>query len=169
MPAAAVPRTMGDFILYYYAKLVIAPSAGEAANYRFIMDRYKRLKTGEILMSDYDREIQKLAQQPGTCVFCGVRADTVPVEVIPRDLGGRIGVHNLVHACGRCAKSKGDQNLVEWWCDTLGRDKDELPRIPAGLFLKLAYERHTVAFGLKRKYENIRQIWPAEAVEPTVR
>ena len=159
MPSRAVPRTVGNFILYYYAKLVIAPSAGEPDNYRFIMDRYKRLKSGEIQMSDYDREIQKLAQQPGTCVFCGEQGRTVPTEVLPRRLGGPLGIHNLVHACPECATSKGDKDLLVWWCDELGRDKDELPRIPAGLFLKLAYERHMVGFKLKAPCEDIRHIW----------
>ncbi len=159
MPPRAVPRTVGDFILYYYAKLVIAVSAGEACNYRFIIDRYKRLKSGEINMSDYDREILKLAQQPGICVFCGKQCKTAPVEVIPRALGGPVGIHNLVHACPQCAASKDGKDLLTWWCADLGRDKDDLPRIPAGLFLKIAFEHHTVAFSLNRRCNDIREIW----------
>ncbi len=159
MPPPAVPRTIRDFILYYYAKLVIAPSAGQSSNYRFVMDRYRRLRKGEIRMSDYDREIQRLAQQPGVCVFCGARGKTVPTEVVPRSLGGPIGIHNLVHACRECASSKAEKDLIAWWCDELGRDKDELPRIAAGLFLKLAYERHEVGFNLDRECDDIRGIW----------
>lgn len=159
MPSRAVPRTVGDFILYYYAKLVIAPSAGEAENYRFIMDRYKRLKSDEIRMSDYDREIRHLAQQPGRCVFCGSNGETVPTEVVPHHLDGPVGIHNLVHACRKCSSSKQGKDLLAWWCDELGRDKDELPRIPAGLFLKLAHERHTVGFSLGRKCNDIRELW----------
>jgi hypothetical protein len=162
MPSRAVSKTIGDYILYYYAKLVIAASAGEAGNYRFIIDRYKRLKNGEIQMSDYDREIQKIAQQPGVCVFCGKQSATVPVEVVPRRLGGPIGIHNLVHGCSQCASSKEDKDLLAWWCDDLGQNKDELPRIPAGLFLKIAYERHTVAFTLKNYCDDIRKIWAME-------
>ncbi len=159
MPSRAVPRTVGDYILYYYAKLVIAVSAGEEGNYRFIIDRYRRLKNGEIQMSDYDREIQKLAQQPGVCVFCGRQCKTVLVEVVPRRLGGPVGIHNLVHACAQCAASKADKDLLAWWCNDLGRDKDELPRVPAGLFLKMARERHTVGFALKNHCDDIRDIW----------
>ncbi len=88
MPSKAVPRTIGDFILYYYAKLVIATSSGESGNYRFIIDRYKRLKSAEIQMSDYDREIQKLAQQPDLCAFCGKVGHTTVVELVPRCFGG---------------------------------------------------------------------------------
>ena len=163
MPSRAVPRVVGDFILYYYAKLVIAPSSGQEGNYRFIIDRYKRLRSGEIQMSDYDCEIQKLAQQPGVCVFCGRRCDTVLTEVVPRQLGGPIGIHNLVHACPQCSASKGEKDLLNWWCDDLGRDKDELPRIPAGLFLKICYERHTVSFALNQPCHDIRDISHGES------
>jgi len=159
MPSRAVPRTIGDFILYYYAKLVIAPSAGQAGNYRFIIDRYKKLKSGEIQMSYYDREIQKLAQQPGICVFCQTQGETYTTEVVPKKLGGPVGIHNLVYACKQCCESKKDKDLLEWWCNELGKDKDDLPRIPAGLFLKLAYEKHTIEFGLKKPCHDIREIW----------
>jgi hypothetical protein len=161
MPSRAVPKRIGDFILYYYAKLVIAPSSGEPKNYRFIIDRYKRLKSGEIQMSEYDREIQKLAQQPGTCVFCRRTGETVLTEVIPRRLGGPIGIHNLVYACNGCAQSKGDKDLLAWWCDELGHDKDDLPRIPAGLFLKMAYEMRSLRFELGSPCEDIRNLWGA--------
>jgi hypothetical protein len=139
---------------------VIAPSAREPRNYRFIIDRYKRLKGGEIRVSGYHREIQKLGQQPGRCVFCEKLTRTVPTEVIPRHPGGPVGIHNTVHACAAWAKSKGDQELVRWWRKDLGRDKDELPRIPAGLFLKLAYEHHSVSFSLEEYCDNIRDLWP---------
>ncbi len=151
MPPHSVPSTVRDLIFYYYAKLVIAPSSGEAGNYRFIIDRYKRLRDDEIHMSDYDREIQHLAQQPGRCCFCSRPGSTSPVEVVPRGLGGPVGIHNLVHACAGCAASKGDKHPLRWWVDELGRDKDEFPRIPAGLYLKLCYERHAVEFTLNRR------------------
>jgi hypothetical protein len=162
LPSAVVPKRIRDFILYYYAKLVIAPSSGHKGNYKFIIDRYKRLVSGEISMSDYDREIQKLAQQPGTCVFCNSPKGNVVVEVIPRRLGGPIGLQNAVYACEACAKSKSEMDLLEWWCVRLGRDKDELPRVPAGLFLKMAYERHAIEFTLKRGCNDIRELWPEE-------
>ncbi len=146
MPPRSVPRTVRDFVLYYYAKLVIAPAAGQRGNYRFIIDRYKRLKTGEIRMSDYDREIQKMAREEGVCAFCGAAGRTLPTPVVPRSLGGPVGVHNLVQACPACSESRDEKDLLAWWCDDLGRDKDELPRVPAALFLKLAYEKDAVEF-----------------------
>jgi hypothetical protein len=159
MPSRSVPRRVEDFILYYYAKLVIAPSAGQTENYRFIIDRYKRLKSGEIRMSDYDREIQHLARQRGLCAFCGNFGGDLVTEVVPRCLGGPVGIENLVYACGACATSKGDLAFLEWWCGKLGRDKDELPRIPAGLFLKMTWERHQVDFTLGWPCHDILDIW----------
>jgi hypothetical protein len=71
VPAPFVPKRVEDFIFYYYAKLVIAPSSGFKKNYRFIVDTYKRLKVGEIRMSDYDRELLHLSQQSDSCAYCG--------------------------------------------------------------------------------------------------
>jgi hypothetical protein len=159
LPPPVVPKRIREFILYYYAKLVIAPSSGQKENYKFIIDRYKRLVSGEINMSDYDREIQKLAQQPGICVFCNSPKGNVVVELIPRQLGGPIGIQNTVYACEACAKSKSELDLLEWWCVHLGRNKDELPRVPAGLFLKMAYERHAIAFTLRRRCNDIKELW----------
>jgi len=159
MPPRWVPKKARDLIFYYYAKLVIAPSAGQPDNYRFIMDRYRRLREGEIQMSDYDREIAKLAQLQGVCSFCGARGDTIPTQLIPRALGGPVGIHNLVHACRACSASKADGHPLKWWCDELGRDKDDFPRVPAGLYLKLAYERRAVAFKLDSPCDDIRNLW----------
>ena len=50
-------KTVRDVIYYYYAKLVIAPSAGLKDNYGFIIDRFKALKAGKVSISDYDREL----------------------------------------------------------------------------------------------------------------
>lgn len=165
MPAQFIPRRIEDFIYYYYAKLVIAPSAGMAGNYQFVVDRYKRLKSGEIHMSDYDRELLMLANASDSCTYCGTKTDrAVPSEVVPRALGGPIGVHNLVMACPTCARSKEGRDLVEWWTKALGRNKDELPRVPAGLYLKIAYETHKVNFTLNVKCSDIGQILPLLSV-----
>lgn len=161
MPPAAIPRTVRDFIFYYYAKLVVAPSAGFVNNYGFIMDVYRRLKRGEMRMSDYDRELTTKSHDPSLCAFCGRVGPTTTVSIVPSWRGGPVGLHNLVYACLSCAESKDDKDLLSWWCDELGRDKDDIPRALAGLFLKLAYEKHTVEFTLDRPCRDIREIWDA--------
>jgi len=159
MPSHAVPRRVRDFILYYYAKLVIAPSAGQRGNYQFIIDRYKKLRAGEARMSDYDHELDRADAQRGVCAFCGSYGGDTPTHVVPPCRGGPVGIHNLVYACLECSASKGDLDLIQWWCGKLGRDKDLLPRGPVGIYLKLAYERHQVRFSLDSPCRTIREIW----------
>jgi hypothetical protein len=93
MPPSSIPRRVEDIIFYYYAKLVIAPSAGFIGNYGFIIDKYQRLKSGDLLMSDYERELLYLAQTEGVCAFCGAKGTRFkPVHVVPGWLGGPIGI-----------------------------------------------------------------------------
>lgn len=164
MPAPFVPKRIGDFIFYYYAKLIIAPSAGFAHNYRFIVDRYKKLKKGDIRMTDYERELLRLAQQPGICAYCQENSQAVsPSDVVPRSAGGPIGVHNVVLACKGCRESKEGKNLVTWWRDELGRSLDDMPRVPLGLYLKIAYEGHLVSFTLDQACTDLAELFPLPA------
>lgn len=161
MPPTLVPRRVEDFIFYYYAKLVITPSAGFSGNYRFAVDAYKRLSAGEIHMSDYERELLHLAQQPDVCAYCGgQRPKVVPSEVVPRSMGGPIGIHNLVMACEPCHRSKEGKDLVGWWRKVLGRHHDTLPRVPVGLYLKIAHEKHRINFSLQARCTDLVQIFP---------
>ncbi len=161
MPAALVPKRIEDFIFYYYAKLVIAPSAGFAGNYRFIVDRYRKLKAGKIRMADYERELLHLAQLPGTCTYCQKKdTNALPSEIVPRSAGGPIGIHNLVLACKKCRESKDGKDLVAWWCGELAHPLDELPRVPIGLYLKIAYEGHHVTFSLGQKCTDLAGLFP---------
>lgn len=161
MPAPFVPKRVRDYIYYYYAKLVIAPSAGFAGNYRFIVDTYKRLRSGEKQISDYDREIIRLAHSPDSCSYCGIAGDGLsPSEVVPKELGGPIGIHNMVMACSECIGSKGTLDLVNWWLDVLGKPLDTLPRVPIGLYLKIAFEAHQINFSLDEKCTDLAQLFP---------
>jgi len=131
MPPPYVPRKVEDIIFYYYAKLVIAPSAGFKQNYGFIIDAYKRLKSGDIRMSDYERELIHTSDMKHICAFCGSKCDEYKTShIVPRSLGIKPGMHNIVYACKACAISKGEKDLVEWWCKDLKKPRDELPRVP---------------------------------------
>jgi hypothetical protein len=170
MPAAFVRKQVEDFIFYYYAKLVIAPSAGFKGNYRFVVDAYKRLKAGTIRMSDYDRELVRLAEQSGVCAYCGTNGEVCPSQIVPQSLGGPVGIHNLVLACEKCDQSKNGRDLVDWWRHGLGRSHDTLPRIAIGLYLKIAYEFHRINFTLNEKCTDLVQLFPilakSKAKEP---
>lgn len=160
MPPPLVPKRVEDIIFYYYAKLVIAPSSGFAKNYRFVIDAYKKLKSGKLRMSDYDRELHRLAGQPGLCAYCGDRVvNTIASQVVPASRGGPIGIHNQVLACRECAQSKEEMDLVDWWRNVRGQHHDTLPRVPIGLYLKLAYERHKVRFTLGDECSDLTQLF----------
>ena len=160
MPPASIPRKVEDIIFYYYAKLVIAPSSGFGGNYAFIIDAYKRLKSGEARMSDYERELYHIAATSDKCAFCGSKCDrSQTTHVVPRSFGVQSGMHNIVYACQVCAVSKGEKDFVHWWCNDLKRHRDELPRVPLGLYLKIAYELHKVNFSLRRPCQALDELF----------
>jgi len=161
MPPSLVPRRVEDIIFYYYSKLVIARSAGFDGNYGFIIGKYRQLKAGSIRLSDYDHELEKLAEQTEFCSYCQKRdRNLMPSEIVPRQRGGPIGVHNLVLACRACYHSKGTLDLIEWWLAS-GRDLDKIPRIPIGLYLKLAYEAHQINFTLGVRCNDLTDLFPS--------
>lgn len=160
MPPPSVERKVENIIFYYYAKLVIAPSAGFKANYGFIIDAYKRLISGELLISDYEREILHIIEDPDNCVFCECKGhDLKPVHIVPRNYGVPPGVHNLVYACSSCADSKGEKDLIKWWCQELGKPRDEIPRVPIGIYLKIAYDLNKINFSLKKPCKELGEIY----------
>jgi hypothetical protein len=160
MPPPSVPRRVEDIIFYYYAKLVIAPSAGFKGNYRFIINVYKRLKSGEVRMSDYERELSHVTEAANICAFCGSKCTKCkPIHVVPRSFGIPPGMQNLVMACETCAKSKDEKNLVEWWCNDLKKSRDQLPRVPLGIYLKIAYELHKIRFSLRKSCQSLRDLF----------
>lgn len=138
---------------------MIAPSAGFKGNYGFIIDTYKRLKSGEIQMSDYERELLHIVNMSNTCGFCGSKdVNCQTIHVVPRSKGVKPGMHNIVYACDDCAASKGEKDLVRWWCGDLKKSRDKLPRVPLGLYLKIAYEIHTIKFSLKKSCQGLEKL-----------
>lgn len=161
MPPTSVPPRVEDIIYYYYAKLVIATSSGFKGNYGFIIDTYKRLKSGEIQMSDYERELLHLANMPNICVFCGLKFENCQlIHLIPRYIGIKPGMHNIVYACNECYLSKGEKDLIKWWREDLKKPRDKLPRVPIGLYLKMAYELHKINFSLKNSCNGLENLLP---------
>jgi hypothetical protein len=161
MPPRWVEPIARNVILYYYAKLVIAPSSGLAGNYGFINDRYLALADGRIRMSDYDRELERLAADT-SCVFCG-NVGVHIVSLVRRDprFQATLGIQNKVRACAECERSREEKDLVAWW-EATGRDLNDLPRVPAGLYLKIAYHVREVTGRLRERCRDLREVMPAE-------
>ncbi len=139
MPPPAV-KTIGDLIFWQYAK-IISESAGEGkANYGFIMNRFKNLQSGNIRWSSSIREYVKEHEQPNACVYCGSDATALTLEhMLPKSRGGPDAPDNAVWVCSECNSRKGSKRLYEWY----GLDnRDELPRIAEGKYLKLLFSLH---------------------------
>jgi len=164
-------RTIEDTIFYYYAKLVIAKSAGMSGNFRFITDQFKRLKSGDRHLSDYQREIaEQMKLEEKVCQYCGAKSVSFVLDhVVPLKRGGPAGAHNEVLACESCNSSKGDDDLISWWTKGLKRDKDELPRIPLGIYLKLCYDIHKIKGTLEKPHRSILGLWPIKKVKIVAR
>ena len=134
-------KTIREEIYYEYAKL-ISRSAYKSLQRGFITDRFKKLRDGEISISDTIREWEREQELPRECVFCRTQEGLTTDHLIPRNRGGDDSADNLVLACHSCNASRGDKGVFEW----LGlKRKDELHRLVAGKYLKELLRVHETA------------------------
>ncbi len=139
MPPPAV-KTISDLLFWQYAK-IISESAGEGkANYGFIMNRFKNLQSGKIQWSSSIREYVKEHERPSACVYCASSATDLTLEhMLPKSRGGPDIPDNAVWVCGSCNARKGSKRLYEWYGL---ENRNELPRIAEGKYLKLLFSIH---------------------------
>lgn len=132
-------KTIGEEILYEYAKLISRSALGGRINYAFVSDRFKALRNGDATMSGTIREWQREQELPRACVYCGSGDSLQADHLIPKSRGGGDSADNMVLACGACNASRGNQGIFQW----LGlKEKDRLNRIVAGKYLKQLYDLH---------------------------
>lgn len=138
MPPPAV-KTVRDLLYWQYAK-IIASSAGEGkTNYGFIMNRFKKLQSGEIQWSSAIREYVKEHEESNRCVYCGAGGGLTLEHMLPRSRGGPDVPENAVWVCAKCNSGKGGRRLYEWYGL---EERNDLPRIAEGKYLKLLYALH---------------------------
>lgn len=137
MPPATV-KTIRDLIYWEYANL-IAMSAGLEKNYGFIMNRYFKLKRGEIKMSSLVRDDRKLITSERRCIYCGNKSELSFDHIIPLNRGGPDVISNQVLACKKCNSSKSDKDIFYWY--GIER-KEEVPKLVLSKYLKLVYDFH---------------------------
>jgi hypothetical protein len=134
-------KTIREEILYEYAKL-ISRSAYNSLQRGFITDRFKKLRDGDINMSDTIREWEKEKELPKECVFCRATDNLTTDHLIPKNRGGDDSADNLVLSCTACNSARGDKGVFEW----LGLEKkDALHRLVAGKYLKELLRVHETA------------------------
>jgi hypothetical protein len=136
MPPLSV-KTIKDLIFYQYAKLIA--SSAKKPEYGFVMNRMKKLSSGEIKMSEVLREIKMQISGDKHCEYCESTEDLSWDHLIPCIKDGPDIAENVVLACRSCNSSKGSKGIYEWY----GLDKkDKIPRLIIGKYLKLLYEVH---------------------------
>lgn len=138
--------TVRQLIYWEYARL-IARAAGFEGNYGFIVSRYKKLVSGEMVWSSSVRDYEKELKKGRVCVYCGATTGLSTDHIIPASRAGidpRIvalldSPDNCVCACRACNSSKGDKDIFEWYGPERG---DDIPKLVLSKFLKLAYRLH---------------------------
>ncbi len=138
MPPSAV-RTVGDLIYWQYAKIISESAGAGRRRYPFVMDRFKKLQSGEIEWSTAVREWVKEHEIRGLCAYCGSAAGLSVDHLLPRSRGGPDAADNAVLACRNCNSSKGDRGIYEWFGLEM---RYEVPRIVEGKYLKLLHRLH---------------------------
>jgi hypothetical protein len=137
MPPPAV-KTIGDQIFWQYAKL-ISRSAGLGNQRAFQMKKFIQLRDGEIQWSSSIREWVREHELPDVCIYCGSKEDLTVEHILPLARGGPDTADNAIRACKTCNSKKGAKRLYEW----KGlKERDNIPRIAEGKYLKLLYELH---------------------------
>jgi len=103
------------------------------------MDRFVKLRDGKIKWSTSIREYLHEHEKLNECIYCGSKGKLTVEHILPRCRGGPNTPDNAVMVCQSCNSSKGDKRLYEW----VGlKQKDRIPRIAEGKYLKLLYTLH---------------------------
>jgi 5-methylcytosine-specific restriction endonuclease McrA len=139
MPAPNI-KTIRDLIFYQYAKIIAESSGFSKKNFQFIMNRVNKLRSGEINMSTITRELKmQISSTERKCEYCGNPENLSWDHIIPQSKCGPDTADNLILCCKSCNSSKGSSGLYEWFSL---ENKDTLPRVVAGKYLKLLFDVH---------------------------
>ncbi len=156
MPPAAI-KTLRDLLYWQYAK-IIAESAGMGKRqWAFVMDRFKRLQSGEIAWNSI-REYVREREDSDHCLYCGRAADLTLDHLIPRAHRGPEDEKNAAWVCRSCNASKGRHRLYEYWTlrGGLRAAKYDVPRLAEGKYLKLLHDLFEEASVLSVGEETLR-------------
>lgn len=132
-------KTIKELIYWKYAKIMSKSAGVGLTHYRFVWDRFKKLKNNEISIASALREYQLEIENPCKCIYCGSAENLSIDHLVPKVAGGPDIAENAVMACQSCNSSKGSKGLYEWF----GREhRNDLPRIAEGKYLKLLLKLH---------------------------
>jgi hypothetical protein len=136
MPPKAV-KTLRDLLYWQYAKIISESAGFGKNNYGFMMNRFKKLQSGEIEWSSSIREWLHEREYPDECIYCGAKTKLTVEHMIPLSRGGPDHPDNAVMVCQHCNSIKKDRRLYEFFGL---ENRNEVPRIAEGKYLKLLYD-----------------------------
>jgi hypothetical protein len=126
-------------IFWQYAKIISESAGYGKKQFGFVMERFKKLSSGEIAWSSSIREYVKEREKTEECIYCGKKEELTLEHILPRSRGGPDSADNAVFVCKSCNSSKGGKRLYEWY----GLEhRYDAPRIAEGKYLKLIYSMH---------------------------
>ena len=134
-----VVKTIRDLIFWQYAKIISESAGYGKKQFGFVMNRFKKLSSGEINWSTSIREYVKEKEKKDVCIYCGRKTELTLEHILPRSRGGPDIADNAVWICKSCNSSKSDKRLYELF--EIER-RYEVPRIAEGKYLKLLYSLH---------------------------
>src|SRR3972149_9832281 len=108
MPPTAV-KSVRDLIYWQYAKIISESAGAGKKQYAFVMNRFKKLQSGEIEWSGAIREYIRERDLPTQCIYCQSSTNLSYDHLIPRSRGGPDIADNVVLACKPCNSSKGNK------------------------------------------------------------
>ena len=98
MPPTAV-KSIQDLIYWQYAKIISESAGAGKKNYAFVMNRFKKLQSGEIKWSTAIREYIKEREKQDECIYCGVKKDLTLEHILPKCCCGPDSADNSVWIC----------------------------------------------------------------------
>ena len=114
MPPSAV-KTIRDLIFWQYGKIISESAGAGKKQYAFVMNRFKKLQSGQIEWSGSIREYIREREKPNECINCGSSENLSYDHLISRNRNGPDIPDNVVMACRVCNSSKGDKGVYEWF------------------------------------------------------
>jgi len=105
LPPRAV-KTIQDLIFWQYAKIISESAGYGKKQFGFVMNRFKKLSSGEINWSTSIREYVKEREKNDVCIYCGKKKDLTLEHILPRSRGGPDTTDNAVFVCPRIAEGK---------------------------------------------------------------
>ncbi len=116
-PLCVVPLRRAVVLVLAEKALVVEASERVMHSERLAVPIPTVVRLARFVRVPYRREVPLtrravLDRDAHTCVYCGVRADTID-HVRPRSRGGQHVWTNVVAACARCNHRKGDRLLGE--------------------------------------------------------